>query len=283
MNQLGDYLYSLVLKLVPQTEVKIQATMGHQVHAAFLGAVKETDPALAEVLHYPGLPLRPFTVSPLRGAGRARKGEVLLTPERDYFLRFTILYIPIFRRFMERFLNHRSRPVIRLGGAKLLIKEILVTPGSHPWACYTSWPELAAKARPLEEIVLEFASPTAFSFGQRPWGKKVVPLPLPELVFGSLMRTWGLLAPPELQMDEESLKAYIGEEVVIKRIVGLRTAMLRFPEALQVGFMGRITYGLMADDEDSRAQLNALADFALYAGVGMKTTMGMGQCRRIIQ
>jgi CRISPR/Cas system endoribonuclease Cas6 (RAMP superfamily) len=36
----------------------------------------------------------------------------------------------------------------------------------------------------------------------------------------------------------------------------------------------------MADDPSIRCQLNALADLAFYAGVGMKTTMGMGQCRR---
>jgi CRISPR/Cas system endoribonuclease Cas6 (RAMP superfamily) len=57
--------------------------------------------------------------------------------------------------------------------------------------------------------------------------------------------------------------------------------MLRFRRAMQVGFVGRVTYGLMADDEPLRCQLNALAGAALYTGVGMKTTMGMGQCRRV--
>jgi CRISPR/Cas system endoribonuclease Cas6 (RAMP superfamily) len=37
----------------------------------------------------------------------------------------------------------------------------------------------------------------------------------------------------------------------------------------------------MAADEPARCQLDALATFAFYAGVGMKTAMGMGQCRRM--
>jgi CRISPR-associated endoribonuclease Cas6 len=255
--------------------------MGRQAHAAFLKTVRESDSALAEVLHMPHMPTRPFTVSMLQETPRARDRRLHLSPEETYWLRFTILYQPIFERFMARFLRGEGRPTIRLGQAKLLIKEILTTPGSHPWAGYTSWAKLAAEARPEPEITLDFASPTAFGFGQKEWGKKVMVLPLPETVFGSLARSWNDLAPPSLQMDRSELRAYLDEHTVIKRIDNLQTQMLRFRRSFQVGFVGRVTYGLMADDDTIRAQLSALADLAFYAGVGMKTTMGMGQCRRM--
>jgi len=275
-----DRLYSIVLKLVPTREATVRATMGHQVHAAFLRTVEESDPALAEVLHLPNLPARPFTVSPLQGVGRAQDGQVRLSPERDYFLRFTVLYPPIFERFMSRFLRGEGRPVIRLGKALLLIKEILTTPGSHPWAGYSSWAQLAVEARPEQEITLEFASPTAFGFGQKDWGKQVVVLPEPRLVFGSLARSWNELSPPGLQVDRNALKAYTEEHVVVKRLRGLETQMLCFRRSPQVGFVGQVTYGLMADNEPACCQFNGLADFAFFAGVGIKTTMGMGQVRR---
>ena len=281
MNSDSGMLYSIVLKLVPTREATVRATVGHQAHAAFLRTVRESDPALAEVLHTPNMPARPFTVSPLLGVGRARDGLVYLSPEQDYFLRFTVLYPPIFKQFMARFLRGEGRPVIRLGRALLLIKEILATPGSHPWAGYSSWAQLAAEAQPAAEIALEFASPTAFGFGQKAWGKKIMLLPWPETVFGSLARSWNNLAPPLLQVDRDTLKTYLGEHVVVKRIEHLRTQMLSFRRAPQVGFVGEVTYGLMADDEAARCQLNALADFAFYSGVGMKTAMGMGQCRRM--
>lgn len=299
MNSNSHSLYSIVIKLTPTRETTVRATMGHQAHAAFLRTVREADPALAEVLHLPHMPVaRPFTVSPLLGVDRARDGQVPLSPERDYFLRFTVLYPPIFERFMARFLRpalpvqadrpgsttggNEGPPVIRLGRALLLIKEILTTPGSHPWAGYTSWARLAAEARPEAEITLNFSSPTAFGFGQKAWGKKVVVLPEPDLVFGSLARTWNSLAPLPVQVDQTALMPYLEESVVVKRLRGLETQMLRFSRSPQVGFVGQVTYGLMAGDETARGQLNALADFAFYAGVGMKTTMGMGQCRRVV-
>jgi len=273
-------LYSIVLKLAPTREATVRATMGHQAHAAFLRTVRDADPVLAEVLHLPDMPSRPFTVSPLLGVGRAHDRQIRLCPEQEYFLRFTVLYPPIFERFMARFLQGEGRPVIRLGKALLLIKEILTTPGSHPRAGYTSWAQLANQARPDPDIALEFTSPTAFGFGQKEWGKHVVVLPEPRLVFGSLARSWNDLAPPPLQLDRKALLIYVKEHAVVKRLDGLRTQMLRFGRAPQVGFVGQVTYGLMAENAAARCQLNALADFAFYSGVGMKTTMGMGQTRR---
>jgi CRISPR-associated endoribonuclease Cas6 len=256
--------------------------MGHQAHAAFLRTIEESDAALAEVLHMPDLPIRPFTVSPLWGTPPARNGRLHLSPEETYWLRFTVLYPAIFQQFMTRFLRGEGRPVIRLGRALLLIKEILVTPGSHPWAMYTSWGQLAAQAQPAREVVLEFASPTAFGFGQKDWGKKIMVLPLPETVFGSLARSWNMLAPPPLQLDRQALRTYLDDNVVVKRIDSLDTQMLRFKRSMQVGFVGRVTYGLMGDNDIARLQLNMLADAALYFGVGYKTAMGMGQVRRIV-
>ncbi|MEA3338512.1 MAG: CRISPR system precrRNA processing endoribonuclease RAMP protein Cas6 [Chloroflexota bacterium] len=273
-------LYSIVLKLVPTRETSVRATMGHQAHAAFLKTVRESDSALASVLHMPDMGRRPFTVSPLLGVGRARHKRITLSPERDYFLRFTVLYPPIFERFMARFLRGQGRPVIRLGRALLLIKEILTTPGSHPWAGYSSWARLVTEARPEPEIALEFTSPTAFGFGQKDWGKKVMTLPSPETVFGSLISSWNGLAPPPLQVERNPLRAYLEEHVVVKRMEDVNTQMFKFSRSMQVGFVGRVTYGLMEENEAARCQLNALADFAFYAGVGMKTTMGMGQVQR---
>ncbi|MGC9399122.1 MAG: CRISPR-associated endoribonuclease Cas6 [Anaerolineae bacterium] len=275
-------LHSIVLTLVPTREARMRATMGHQAHAAFLRTVEESDEVLAEVLHTPGLPAKPFTVSALQGAERINRGQLVLSPEETYWLRFTVLYPPIFERFMARFLRGDGRPVVRLGRALLLIKEIITTPEGHPWAGYTSWQQLAAEAESQREITLEFLSPTAFGFGQQPWGKKIMVLPLPETVFGSLARTWNNFAPPQLQMDRRALRTYLDEHVVVKRLDNLNTRMLRFRRSYQIGFTGRVTYGLMADNEIARAQLNALADAALYLGVGYKTTMGMGQTRRIV-
>jgi CRISPR-associated endoribonuclease Cas6 len=46
--------------------------------------------------------------------------------------------------------------------------------------------------------------------------------------------------------------------------------------------LGQVNYRILGDVEPMQIkQINALADFALYAGVGRKTTMGMGMLRRL--
>jgi CRISPR-associated endoribonuclease Cas6 len=282
----SDTLHSIAIQLSPTRTGTIRATVGHQAHGAFLHAVREADPALGEVLHHPILNQRPFTVSPLMGVEAAHDGQVTVHPEETYTLRFTILLQPIFQQFMHRFLRG-DRPVLRLGRVLFLIKEILATPEGSPWAGYTSFAEMVARAarQPASPLIaLEFRSPTAFSFGQKPWGRQVHVLPDPRLVFGSLAKTWATFAPPALGLDPRAVRAYAEENVVIQRLDGLQTRMLHFGRYPQVGFVGRVTYRVMDRAEDAegwRQILNTLAGFAFYAGVGYKTTMGMGQCQQV--
>lgn len=286
MNSDQEMLYSIALKLRPVQEGSIPATVGRQAYAAFLATVRQADKALAEVLHEAPVSPKPFTVSPLLGVPRALEGWVAITPGKDYYLRFTVLLPDIFQQFMRRFLRAETRPTLRLGRVEFLISEVLTTPGSSPWAGYTSFGQLWEKAEAMEDIRLEFTSPTAFNLGTRDWGKHFVVLPEPTLVFRSLLKAWNAYAP--MTFAEEPLREYVAENVVVKRH-DIRTQMLRYPRHFQVGFIGTVTYGLMADDpstssgqrQEIRRQLNALADFAFYAGVGYHTTMGMGQTRRV--
>lgn len=284
MNSEGGLMYSMAIQLSPTRPGTIRATVGHQAHAAFLRAVQEADPALAEVLHHPILNQRPFTVSPLLGVEAAHDGEVAVYPEQTYTLRFTVLIDDIFQQFMGRFLRG-DRPVLRLGRVLFVIKEILATPEGSPWAGYATFDELVAGAETGEPLIgLEFCSPTAFSFGQQSWGKQFYVLPEPRLVFNSLARTWRAFAPPGLGLDPREVEQYAEENVVIQRLEGLETRMLHFGKHPQVGFVGRVTYRLMDKAEEAegwRQVLHELAGFAFYAGVGYKTTMGMGQCRKM--
>lgn len=273
-------LYSIALRLHPVQEGSIPATAGHQAYAAFLDTVRRADKALAKVLHEAPLPLKPFTVSPLLGVPKALEGRVAITPAKDYYLRFTVLLSDIFQQFMRRFLYGETRPTLRLGGVGFLISEVLTTPGSSPWAGYTSFVQLYNEAKPVEEITLGFLSPTAFNLGTKEWGKHFIVFPEPTLVFRSLLKVWNAYAP--LAFAEEPLREYVAENVVVKRH-DISTQMLSYPRHFQVGFVGQCIYGLMGEDEEMRRQLNALADFAFYSGVGYKTTMGMGQVRRIVR
>ena len=61
----------------------------------------------------------------------------------------------------------------------------------------------------------------------------------------------------------------------------LATRLMDFGSYSELGFNGQATYECSDNIPVEHVKsLNALADFAFYAGVGAKTTMGMGQCRR---
>lgn len=61
---------------------------------------------------------------------------------------------------------------------------------------------------------------------------------------------------------------------VMKCSLHIRT--LRYPNYIQKGFVGTCNY-MIREPNDFAALLTTFAAFAHYAGVGYKTTMGMGQ------
>lgn len=62
----------------------------------------------------------------------------------------------------------------------------------------------------------------------------------------------------------------------------LQTRILHFINYQEVGFEGECSFEITDDTDEERLKwLNTLADFAFYCGTGAKTTMGMGQTRRI--
>lgn len=264
-------LYSLVLQLAPSAGNALPAAPGHQVQALFFELVRQSDPELANELHA-SLPGKPFTVATLpraRGGGRG-----LLE------VRISLLATSLWQPVVQALLQQISRPALRLGSTALVLRDVPGTPGSHPWAGFTSYAELVAVVEPAERLTLEFVTPTAISKGNDARGrKKLELLPLPSAVFGALMRRWNALAPPEARLSAESVEAAHQATLVSEYNVHTRTEQMK--SGPQKGFVGQCSYELPPDSEQQRA-LTLLADAAFYLGVGAKTTRGMGLCRRVV-
>lgn len=286
-------LYASVVKLLATVDGFIPATQGRLAHAAFLDLIRAVDPALAETLHASNQ-RKPFTVSPLQGLGQAREGQIKVKAGQEVWLRFTLLGSELFTTFTRYLLSPRSLvgrgvrgegPNLRLGELEFTISEVLTTPGSDPWAGYTSLGDLCRcwqnvlLAESAWQIGLELASPTVFSPGRRKeLGKQMDPLPSPGMLFGSLAAAWNEHLP--IPLDKLAIRTY-AEETVVVGLYRLESRMFRYWGQPQIGATGIITYLLQdrRNQEMARA-LNLLADFAFYSGVGYKTTMGMGQVRR---
>ena len=284
-------LRSVVLELVALEASRARATHGHQAHALFMDLIRQADPARAQQLHDLNGE-KPFTVSPLLELSRPGGHEHQLAQGQLYTIRFTLLSDELFGPLIGRFLKPGSGAALALGAASLGVRSIDSSTQGTGWAAAIDEAALVAGAKPSHEIRLQFATPTAFSRGEQPWGRSMDLLPGPTNVFDSLARRWnGLVARPKglEQVDRRELSRFVAERVVVSRLEGINTRALRFGHGLQIGFSGTVGYtvlgvrGPKADEDGLRLArtLDWLADFAFYSGVGTKTTMGMGQVRRI--
>ena len=62
----------------------------------------------------------------------------------------------------------------------------------------------------------------------------------------------------------------------------IHTEMVTDSRSKFIGCVGAMHFRILGDVEPLVIQqINALANFALYSGVGRKTTMGMGMVRRL--
>ena len=280
-------LLSLVLTLRPLSDANGSDGVGRAAHALLLEAVRRSDAALAEELHA-GDGLRPFTASNLIGYSPKRG----LSAARTYTLRFTALTKPVAEALLMQsglIPNLRSSDqsgeqalsvgsMVRLDTASLRIEAAICDPAQHPWAAVTTYealsaPWLLARSTPERRLALEFNSPTTFRSHERH-----MPVPLPELVFGSLLDRWNAFAPvafpPELRRYAEAclaMSAYrLRSHAVLVKDAGIR-----------IGAVGWARYATLSYDRYWMSLIHLLAGYAFYAGVGAGTAVGMGQCRPI--
>jgi CRISPR-associated endoribonuclease Cas6 len=253
-------------------------TVGRFGHASFLALIESAAPELAQALHDADA-RKPFTVSPLRVADRACvNGHIRLREGDGCSMRFTILDSTLFQSFQSALIASSLAATIRLQNIPFAVEEAITTPRAEELTGYTTFAELRDAARDERAIALRFDSPTALSFNDET-GKKFDLLPTPWRVFDSLCRKWNAFAETPI-VDPKALRAWMETNMLVSGH-NLRTEALQFDRFTQKGFVGSVVYETKSDDITMVRVVNALADFALYAGVGYKTTMGMGQCRRV--
>jgi CRISPR-associated endoribonuclease Cas6 len=268
----GKYLYSIILELCAINTTAISAYRGDHTHALFLDMVRQVDAEISSRLHDEP-DYRPFTVSVLHGA-LVNDGMQELRAGQVYRLRLTLLDGGGLWQCLSAHFLETSVLMLRLDKAQLQLARVISTPGADAsgWVGYSDWQTLAA-ASPRSTITMRFASPCAFSLGER----RFALFPEPLLVWDSLVRSWNRYAPEVLRIDKVALREFVTQQVVVSDYE-LHTGKAVFATHAQKGFMGSCTYQVKSQQGCS-AQLVALAEFARYAGVGSKTTSGMGQAR----
>jgi CRISPR-associated endoribonuclease Cas6 len=272
--------HSLVLNLIPQSPIPVQFLEGRHLHALFLTLVSSVDRELGGQLHAQNTE-KAFTLSPLQTASQnSRKHQHSLqwshrqaiSAETPCWWRISLLDDRLFGNLSRLWLNLNPKQAWHLGPADLHITSVLGTPQStQPWANYTSYQQLYEQASDSNrDIVVHFFTPTAFRQGTYDSA-----LPTEDCVFNSLAKRWRTYSGIEFS---EKLA-----DGVFPSYFDIRTEVATDSRSKFIGCVGRVTYKILGAVEPVLIkQINCLADFALYSGIGRKTPMGMGMVRRLV-
>ncbi|MDQ2997169.1 MAG: CRISPR system precrRNA processing endoribonuclease RAMP protein Cas6 [Chloroflexota bacterium] len=262
---------ALVLSIRPLVAASIQANLGRATHAAILAQIAAVDPAFAARLHS-SEGLKPLTVSNVLGLAR-RGGRAQISPTQTYSLRVTLLCDTL--ETLARAWTVESFGKLMLDGIAWQVEQLAIDTACHPWAGHESYEALAAGALRRSGSVgndwmFEFATPLTFRHG--PMNQ---PLPLPDLVFGSLLDKWNAFAPLPLPSElRETIASMVVSSFDLHSVVVPTKG-----GALQIGGVGRCSYRALGGTSDWLAGIDLLARFAFYSGVGAGTGRGFGQTR----
>ncbi|MEP7289687.1 MAG: CRISPR system precrRNA processing endoribonuclease RAMP protein Cas6 [Chloroflexota bacterium] len=258
----------------PQTT--IPRWLGRAAQAWLLQEIRRVDPPLASWLHTGQTSesqqsRRPYTVSVPRDNNQTNECWLRITsvsPDLSGVLREKILPTLV---------------TIPLAGLTFQVASVQVD--SHDWAGQSDFETLARVAFSMPDIDkitlgFEFATPTAFHSAGL-----TVPLPIPALVYGSLIHAWDSFSPVPLPV---TLGDFVTQSMGIARH-RIATQMVQLGEQQrQIGFMGTARYmfvpqeksGILQDEYRQRLQtISLLTQFAFYVGIGVRTTVGLGQVR----
>lgn len=280
--------YAIVIHAFPRTDLPLAHAQGKVLHGLFYELLQKASDAKGDEVHsVEGL--KPFSTALLLNE-RQRRAEHIRTGE-ELKVRFAFLDDSIYPLLARYFLStpDLSLDLVR---TELTVSRILSTPQSgEEWAGCASFEEISTRASGEEkQFTFQFATPTFFKRGSGPtYPDLLVPLPLPDLVFGSLLRNWNQFSPSSF-VEANLLKEICSHhlEITHHRISSQQARLVfqkpdgQYRTTTFPGFVGSCSLRLVElHDQAIIKTLNALADFAFYAGVGAKTTMGFGVSRRV--
>jgi CRISPR-associated endoribonuclease Cas6 len=272
-------LHALVIKLVAQEAGTLPGTVGELAHAAFYAAVQAVDPVLAQQMH-DAQERSAFSLSPLYGYWQSpQDGRIHVSQGQEGWLRLGLLEARLFAIFMQHLLNHHH-PTLRLGVIPFAITEVLGTPGSHPWAGYTTLADLRSLDETPDRWVLQFESPTAIRWGNADNGTRRVEIfPQPRMAVAGLRKRWDDLTG---EAWGRAFEEWVERNVIVGRVWQWATQSFPYQRQRYLGGLGKLEYRLLDKTEATHAaQLNRLFHLAFYTGIGYKTTHGLGQVRLV--
>lgn len=285
-------LLVLEVTLRPVRAATLRLSHGESVEGWFFRVLRDHDPAFATAVH--DAARKPFTLSFLEGAEKASRGRLAVTCGSEYVVRIASLSPRLATALVE---SERFEGLIRIGSAHFEVVRAALVPfpelgGAGPFSYRQLRDRWRAAAESPRWLAVDFLTPTTFRSGHAS-----VPLPIPAEVLGGLARRWtehcpaatvsfpGTAAPADAgSFASPPSPAELAKSVWIAEH-HIRTACLEFVKGRQVGFVGSVIFQAAKAPREASASerdrilrwVHTLLDFATFAGIGARTTWGMGQ------
>jgi CRISPR-associated endoribonuclease Cas6 len=269
--------HSLVLNLMPRSTIPPGYLSGRHLHALFLTLVSSVDRQLGDRLHEQKTE-KAFSLSPLQISNRNHlipslqwEHQQAISAGTACWWRISLLDDSLFGHLAPLWLNLNPTHPWHLGPADLQIMSVLGTAQStQPWANFSTYAQLYEQASDSDrQLALQLCTPATFR-----QGKYDSALPTRDSVFQGLLTRWNRYSG--MPFSELSI------DCLFPSFFEMRTELVNHPDGKWSGCVGKINYRILGDvDGKTIKQLNTLANYALYAGIGRKTTMGMGMVRRV--
>ena len=234
----------------------LQGAVNEALHGAFFHLLKDRDPASAT--HFHEAVAKPFTIGVI---GSGKIGAMATGQEWQIGINgltdgANTAIDEAFAKGTTVTLGKSTHRIARIATEESATFEELVESGFAG-----SW----------TKVSLEALSATSF----RRSGRQIL-WPDPGLVFGTLQKRWTEFS--SVAPDPSLMERWL-EDVLVTQF-NVHTVVETFDRYKIIGFVGRVDYGVHAGASHyTRGWCRALAMFANYAGVGYKTTMGMGRVR----
>jgi len=237
---------------------------GTEIHGWLFNWLKEIAPDLSSSIH--DMDEKPFVIGPVNG-GKKERGKIFLDENSEYSFSLASLNQEMYK-VLEMISKELKGTKIQLGSGKLLCTEIIPIFGENGLTYF----DLLEKNEISSEITLEFRSPTSF----RQQGIQEV-FPLPNLVFGSILRKWNSFSPVVLTDGVLNTKIFVSK-------YKLKTELVDYSIYKIVGCVGNCSYIIdKSEPSHKKRMLHSLAAFADIAAIGYKTSMGLGDSRYILE
>ena len=265
---------SLIINLVPLAPLPTSHLSGRHLHALFLDLVRAHNPDLSAELHAQ-TSQKAFTLSPLQT--NVTSQQTPSTLQWSYrraipagslcWWRITLLDDAVFEQLATLWLGISAQQQWQLGGSPIQVTRVVGTrQAQQPWAGYASYAQILEEAGDrTRKLSFRLCTPTNFRISEYDSA-----IPTRDHVFKSLLKRWNHYSG--IPFEPDIIRSIYPSEFSIRSEVATDS------RSKFIGAVGHLSFKVLGDLLPSTVQqINALAAFSLYAGIGRKTPMGMGQ------